>query len=209
MGDTRTPQGSLETTARFLEALRHKHAYVDADADADDDREPSASARSVSGNSVLSKTSKASRTWTAHSMRPKPTLSPFQRLDATLAAYYAQFAHRNVTYVDEQGKGRFLAYVERHGFDESEMAEELGDDVAAADSMYVEMDRAFPLFAALDCRDALRRKEAVLAVIRFCHRHGRAPNSPAALQRDASAKGSPHGHGREHRLIAVCKRLCL
>ena len=66
------------------------------------------------------------------------------------------------THLDEQGKGRFLANVERHGFDESGRGAQ-----RRRGRRRLDVRLRWTGFSALDCRDALRRNEAVLAVVRF------------------------------------------
>ena len=55
------------------------------------------------------------------------SLSPLECIDRALGEYYA--AQNIGDYFDEHGRGRFLEFFEVNDFDESDIDDELGDDM--------------------------------------------------------------------------------
>ena len=97
-------------------------------------------------------------------------LSPFQRIDIALGKYY-KMINSNINYFNEDRKGKFLLYVKKHGFNENEIDDELGDGVRAKDSMYIEMDKDFPLFDDIKINNLNEKHEAIFSVLQYCYKY--------------------------------------
>lgn len=97
----------------------------------------------------------------------------FSKLDDSLAAYYEDMGRDD--YYDEDGKGKFIEFVEINGFDEDQMEDQLGHNVEAMECLYLEMDENFPLKNSYKTTE--QRNVAIFNVLQDCYRLGRKSRS--------------------------------
>ena len=108
--------------------------------------------------------------------------SSFSKMDGALAAYYADCDRKD--YFDEDGKGKFLQFVDINDFDEEQVEGELGDDVEPNDCSLLDMDDDFPLMDSEQNQDTKQRNAAILKVLQHCYKHGQSPLSVVTTEED-------------------------
>eukprot|EP00488_Nonionellina_sp_1-RS-2012_P000482 TRINITY_DN11305_c0_g1_i1.p1 TRINITY_DN11305_c0_g1~~TRINITY_DN11305_c0_g1_i1.p1 ORF type:complete len:252 (+),score=89.21 TRINITY_DN11305_c0_g1_i1:92-847(+) len=167
-------ESCLHRTAILIEALKQDYIQHCATRRCVDRLELSVSARSCSRTKSKSRIRMRSHDVGAGALSPIPNirspLTPFQRIDRALAQYYYHFKPQNYG-------GKFMFYVQKHGFDENEIEDELGDGVIATDSMYIEMDPHFPLYSSMKANIESKEDKyrAIFNVIQYCYKYGEAP----------------------------------
>eukprot|EP01084_Bolivina_argentea_P282134 482888_1 len=93
--------------------------------------------------------------------------SAFNRIDKALAIYYTN--HGRKDYYDENGDGKFIAFVHENDFDENAIDLELGDNVNPNDCLYLSMDNGFPLI------DETQRSQQIFEILTHCYVNGMPP----------------------------------
>ena len=121
--------------------------------------------------------------------RPKPSITI---MDEALKEYYSYCGR------DEYVSGMFAKFAKLHGYDDSRIELELGDNADPSDCLLVEFDNHFPVIEKSELDTDQARVEYIFKVLRHCYKHGKHPyeteykDKMTLIRDEPEEKKSPH-----------------
>eukprot|EP01084_Bolivina_argentea_P094043 169073_1 len=103
----------------------------------------------------------------------QPTTNCFERVDKALGEYYFNCGRDD--YYDNNGIGKFMAFVINNDINEKQIDLFLGNDVTSDECLLVYMDDQFPLFNMNINHANYSRNYEIFQVIKYCYKHGIPP----------------------------------
>eukprot|EP01084_Bolivina_argentea_P076522 138696_1 len=101
-------------------------------------------------------------------------MSTIKQIDVALAAHYNNLNRDD--YYDDNGRGKFIVFVEENKIDHTQIASQLSDNVNPNDCKLLSMDSNFPLNKKYYDND--ERNAEIFRIFKRCYQHGKYVKSP-------------------------------